>query len=93
MTNSEARVPARPAQTDCARAFWAWRQRHRRQSDDPQAVWVAAWNAGGAAAIYNSSELAGLVPAVDRLTAYLENAYADAHDGDMSGAPGSEWTT
>jgi hypothetical protein len=47
---------------DPSSAYFAWKHFHPRESEDPQAVWGAAWRAGGRAALQDSSRLVELVP-------------------------------
>jgi len=58
---------------DPSSAYFAWRHYHPHESEDPSAVWGAAWRAGGRAAIAASSELAELVPVLRALLETLED--------------------
>jgi hypothetical protein len=62
---------------DPSSAYFAWRHYHPSESDDPSAVWGAAWRAGGRAAIAASSELAELVPVLRGLLETLEDGYVE----------------
>jgi hypothetical protein len=66
------------ASVDPSGAYFAWRHYHPRESEDPSAVWGAAWRAGGRAAITASSELADLVPVLRGLLETLEDGYIEA---------------
>jgi len=63
---------------DPSGAYFAWRHYHPHESEDPSAVWGAAWRAGGRAAIAASSELAELVPVLRGLLETLEDGYIEA---------------
>jgi hypothetical protein len=54
-------------------AFFAWRYFHPHESEDPQAVWGAAWRAGGRAALHDSSRLIDLVPLLRELLDALDD--------------------
>jgi hypothetical protein len=58
---------------DPARAWFAWRHYHPHLAEDPQAVWGAAWKAGGRAALHDSSRLAGLGQLLTELLYLLED--------------------
>jgi hypothetical protein len=61
------------ATVDPSTAFFAWKYHHPHQSEDPSAVWCAAWNAGGRAAMQSSSRLVELVPLLRDLLILLED--------------------
>jgi len=63
---------------DPSGAYFAWRHYHPHESEDPQAVWGAAWRAGGRAAMAASAELARLVPVLRGLLETLEDGYVEA---------------
>src|SRR5262245_16615644 len=52
---------------DSSSAYFAWRYYHPYLVEDPSAVWAAAWNAGGRAALYSSARLVQLVPLLQDL--------------------------
>lgn len=54
-------------------AFFAWKHFHPHESEDPQALWGAAWKAGGRAALNDSSRLVQLVPLLRELLYALED--------------------
>jgi hypothetical protein len=54
-------------------AYFAWRHYHPRESEDPSAIWGAAWRAGGRAAMQDSSRLIELVPLLRDLLLLLED--------------------
>jgi hypothetical protein len=54
-------------------AYFAWRYYHPHESEDPQAVWGAAWRAGGRAALNDSSRLFELVPLLRELLDALDD--------------------
>jgi hypothetical protein len=51
----------------CKRRFWVWRARHPHEAEDPEAVWAAAWAAGGWDAMLRSTRLGELVPRMEEL--------------------------
>ena len=59
--------------TDPSHAFFAWRAVHPHESEDPSAVWAAAWKAGGRAALADSARLIQLVPLLSELFYLLED--------------------
>ncbi len=54
-------------------AYFAWRHYHPHESEDPSAIWGAAWRAGGRAALNDSSRLVQLVPLLRDLLDALED--------------------
>jgi hypothetical protein len=58
---------------DPSGAYFAWKFHHPHESEDPSAVWAAAWKAGGRAALNDSSRLLGLVPLLTDLLYALED--------------------
>jgi len=58
---------------DARAAFFGWRTVHPHEAEDPQAVWGAAWRAGGRAALHDSSRLAGLLTLLRELLYALED--------------------
>jgi hypothetical protein len=56
-----------------ASAYFAWRHYHQRESEDPSAVWGAAWRAGGRAALQDSARLVDLAPLLRELLCLLED--------------------
>jgi hypothetical protein len=58
---------------DPSSAYFAWRHFHPREADDPSAIWAAAWNAGGRAAIQDSGRLVELVPLLRDLLFSLDD--------------------
>lgn len=58
---------------DASRAWFAWKHYHPHVSEDPQAVWAAAWQAGGRAALHDSARLAGLLVLLRELLYLLED--------------------
>jgi hypothetical protein len=59
--------------TDASSAYFAWKHYHPREAEDMQAVWGAAWRAGGRAAVNDSSRLVELVPLLRELLENLED--------------------
>jgi hypothetical protein len=47
---------------DPSSAWFEWRHFHPHEAEDAQAVWAAAWRAGGRAALHSSARLVQLVP-------------------------------
>ncbi len=54
-------------------AYFAWKHCHPHESEDPSAIWGAAWRAGGRAALNDSSRLVQLVPLLRDLLDALED--------------------
>jgi hypothetical protein len=61
-----------------SRAYFEWRHYHSHLSEDPQAVWAAAWQAGGRAAIHQSGRLLELVPLMLKLLVAFEDGRIEA---------------
>jgi len=59
-------------------AYFAWRHYHPHESEDPQAVWGAAWRAGGRAALLSSSRIVELVPMLRELLELLQDGQVEA---------------
>jgi hypothetical protein len=53
--------------------FYSWKYAHPHESEDPQAVWGAAWRAGARAAMHDSARFSELVPQLGHLLALLED--------------------
>jgi hypothetical protein len=64
--------------TDASGAYFAWRHYHPHESEDPSAVWAAAWRQGGRAAMQDSSRLVELVPMLRELLYALEDGRVEA---------------
>ena len=62
-----------PALAAGAGEYFAWRHHHPHESEDPSAVWGAAWRAGGRAALRDSAQLAGMAPLLRELLCLLED--------------------
>jgi hypothetical protein len=58
---------------DASNAYFAWKHYHPREAEDTQAVWGAAWRAGGRAALIDSSRLVDLVPLLRDLLDALDD--------------------
>jgi hypothetical protein len=58
---------------DASTAYFAWKHYHPREAEDMQAVWAAAWRAGGRAALNDSSRVVELVPLLQDLLASFED--------------------
>jgi len=56
-----------------ASAYFAWRHYHPHETEDPSAVWGAAWRAGGRAALQDSARLVDLAPLLRELLCLLED--------------------
>jgi hypothetical protein len=54
-------------------AYFAWKHYHPREAEDTQAVWGAAWRAGGRAALDDSTRLVELVPLLRDLLDALDD--------------------
>jgi hypothetical protein len=63
---------------DPSAAYFAYVRYHPRESEDPRALWAAAWNAGGRAAIQDSGRLVELVPLLRDLLYSLEDGHVEA---------------
>jgi hypothetical protein len=81
-------------------AYFAWKHYHPREAEDTQAVWGAAWRAGGRAALTDSSRLVDLVPLLRELLDSLEDRRIEAilrvtdrrwEPGDPSTGSGLNW--
>jgi hypothetical protein len=59
--------------TTAASAYFAWKHVHPHESEEPTAVWGAAWRAGGRAALQDSARLVDLVPVLRELLCLLED--------------------
>ena len=59
--------------TSAASQYFAWKHHHPRESEEPTAVWGAAWRAGGRAALQDSARLVDLVPILRELLCLLED--------------------
>ena len=66
-------------------AFFQWKFLHPHESEDPSAVWGAAWRAGGRAALNDSSRLVDLVPLLHELLASLEDCHIECEFRDAHG--------
>ena len=58
---------------DPSSAYFAWRHYHPHLAEDASAVWAAAWNAGGRAAMQDSARLIELAPLLRDLLELLED--------------------
>jgi len=58
-------------------AYFSWRHYHPRESEDPQAVWGAAWR-GGRAALQSSSRIVELAPMLRELLELLQDGQVEA---------------
>jgi hypothetical protein len=47
--------------------FFRYQHYHPRESEDPQALWGAAWKAGARAAMHDSARVVELVPLLQNL--------------------------
>jgi hypothetical protein len=63
---------------DPSSTYYAWKHYHPNLSEDPQAVWGAAWREGGRAAIKDSGRLVELVPLLRDLLDALEDGRVEA---------------
>jgi hypothetical protein len=59
-------------------AYFAWRHYHPHLAEDLQAVWGAAWRAGGRAAMQDSTRLVELVPLLCDLLHLLSDGQVEA---------------
>jgi hypothetical protein len=66
-------MPAPLQLTGAAGQFFAWKFHHPRESEDPAAVWGAAWRAGGRAALQDSARLVDLAPLLRELLCLIED--------------------
>jgi hypothetical protein len=70
-------------------AYFEWKHYHPRESEDPQALWGAAWQHGARAALRDSSRIVELVPLLKDLLYLLEDGRVEA-DGRSIGQPYDE---
>jgi hypothetical protein len=63
---------------DSSSAYFEWKHFHPHVAEDPQAVWAAAWHAGGRAALHQSGRLVELVPLLLRLLLAFEDGRIEA---------------
>ena len=61
-----------------ASSFFEYRHYHPRESEDPQALWAAAWQHGARAALRDSARIAELVPLLKDLLYLLEDGRVEA---------------
>jgi len=54
-------------------SYFEWRHYHPHESEDPSAVWAAAWRAGGRAAMHDSARIVELVPLLQHILVLLED--------------------
>jgi len=64
--------------TNASSAYFAWKHFHPRATEDPSAVWAAAWQAGGRAALLSSSRIVELVPMLRELLELLQDGQVEA---------------
>jgi hypothetical protein len=74
-----------------ASAYFAWRHYHPHESEDPRAVWGAAWRAGGRAAMHDSSRIVELVPLLRDLLCLLEDGHIEDLVRASDRRPRPEW--
>jgi hypothetical protein len=53
--------------------FYAWKTLHPHQAEDPEAVWAAAWKAGGADMLSRTARVAELTTRLDELLQMLRD--------------------
>jgi hypothetical protein len=70
-------------------AYFEYRHYHPRESEDPQALWGAAWRAGARAAMHDSTRIVELVPLLKDLLYLLHDGRVEA-DGRSIGQPYDE---
>jgi len=61
------------ALANAATEYFRWRFHHPHETEDPSAVWGAAWRAGGRAALQDSARLVDLAPLLRELLCLLED--------------------
>jgi hypothetical protein len=66
-------MPAPLQLTSAASHYFAWKHHHPHESEDPAAVWGAAWRAGGRAALQDSARLVDLAPLLRELLCLIED--------------------
>jgi hypothetical protein len=59
-------------------AYFEYRHYHPRESEDPQALWSAAWQHGARAALRDSARVVELVPLLRNLLYLLEDGRVEA---------------
>jgi hypothetical protein len=62
-----------PALADAAAEFFRWKFSHPHESEDPSAVWGAAWRAGARAALRDSAHLSDMTPLLREFLCLLED--------------------
>ena len=62
-----------PALANAASEFFAWKFSHPHESDDPSAVWGAAWRAGARAAVRDTAHLSDMTPLLRELLCLVED--------------------
>ena len=62
-----------PALADAAAEFFRWKFSHPHESEDPSAVWGAAWRAGARAALRDSAHLSDMTPLLRELLCLVED--------------------
>jgi len=63
--------------TSAGREYFAWKHHHPHESEDPSAVWGAAWRAGGRAALRDSARLVDLAPLLREVLCLLEDGHIE----------------
>jgi hypothetical protein len=61
------------ALANAASEFFAWKFSHPHESEDPSAVWGAAWRAGARAALRDTSQLSDMTPLLRELLCLVED--------------------
>jgi len=74
-----------------ASSFFEYRHYHPRESQDPQALWGAAWRAGARAAMHDSARIVELVPLLRDLLYLLEDGRVEANGRALDRRPRPEW--
>jgi hypothetical protein len=61
------------ALANAAGEFFAWKFAHPHESEDPSAVWGAAWRAGARAALRDTAHLSDMTPLLRELLCVVED--------------------
>ena len=61
------------ALANAASEFFAWKFSHPHESEDPSAVWGAAWRAGARAALRDTGQLSDMTPLLRELLCLVED--------------------
>lgn len=72
-------------------SYFEYRHYHPHESEDPQSLWGAAWQAGARAALRDSSRVVELVPLLRDLLYLLEDGDVEAEARALDTRPKPDW--